>query len=213
MAGRVVVEHALDTGIARLEDLSDIEDPTERLSQLIRFQIEVQFQHVRRITGLLCDQIYGVENGYGFWVLYDTDGSILEDYFVEKLGDLNYDAAQDAVHIPNAVAVQRGVNEAARIACEAIEASGLKDGMTIGTHHHLRNGDALLGVEVRVSVGLRHAAVRRPPRMRDTDASRRRLIAHQLFQPTDPPPMFVSPPGIDQPLLQVLNLLQRCPSA
>jgi citrate lyase subunit alpha/citrate CoA-transferase len=27
---------------------------------------------------------------------------------------------------------------------EAIEASGLRDGMTIATHHHLRNGDALL---------------------------------------------------------------------
>ncbi|MFC6440826.1 hypothetical protein [Bowmanella sp. JS7-9] len=27
------------------------------------------------------DQIYGAENGYGFWVNYDTDGSILEQYF------------------------------------------------------------------------------------------------------------------------------------
>ena len=26
-------------------------------------------------------EIYGVENGYGFWVNYDTDGAILEDYF------------------------------------------------------------------------------------------------------------------------------------
>ena len=32
---------------------------------------------------------------------------------------------------------------------EAIEASGLRDGMTIATHHHLRNGDALLGLVVR----------------------------------------------------------------
>ncbi len=32
---------------------------------------------------------------------------------------------------------------------EAIIASGLKDGMTIATHHHLRNGDALLGQVVR----------------------------------------------------------------
>ncbi len=32
---------------------------------------------------------------------------------------------------------------------EAIEAAGLKDGMTIATHHHLRNGDALLGLVVR----------------------------------------------------------------
>ncbi|WP_075593188.1 MULTISPECIES: hypothetical protein [Pseudoalteromonas] len=27
------------------------------------------------------DQIYGAENGYGFWVNYDTDGAILENYF------------------------------------------------------------------------------------------------------------------------------------
>jgi len=32
----------------------------------------------------------------------------------------------------------------------AIEASGLKDGMTISTHHHLRNGDAVLNHVVRV---------------------------------------------------------------
>jgi citrate lyase subunit alpha/citrate CoA-transferase len=32
---------------------------------------------------------------------------------------------------------------------EAIEASGLRDGMTISTHHHLRNGDALLGLVMR----------------------------------------------------------------
>ncbi|WP_105214583.1 hypothetical protein [Pseudoalteromonas sp. T1lg22] len=27
------------------------------------------------------DQIYGAENGYGFWVNYDSDGAILEEYF------------------------------------------------------------------------------------------------------------------------------------
>lgn len=33
------------------------------------------------VTGANADQIYFVENGYGFWVNYDTDGSILEEYF------------------------------------------------------------------------------------------------------------------------------------
>jgi hypothetical protein len=33
------------------------------------------------VTGANANQFYGVENGYGLWVLYDTDGSILEDYF------------------------------------------------------------------------------------------------------------------------------------
>lgn len=40
---------------------------------------------------------------------------------------------------------------------EAIDAAGLKDGMTISTHHALRNGDFLLNQLVRVidSLGLR----------------------------------------------------------
>ena len=33
------------------------------------------------VTGANATQVYNVENGYGFWVLYDTDGSILEEYF------------------------------------------------------------------------------------------------------------------------------------
>ncbi|HSL17699.1 MAG TPA: hypothetical protein VLB51_07305 [Methylomirabilota bacterium] len=33
------------------------------------------------VTGANANKFYGVENGYGLWVLYDTDGSILEEYF------------------------------------------------------------------------------------------------------------------------------------
>jgi hypothetical protein len=33
------------------------------------------------VTGANAAQLYEKQNGYGFWVLYDTDGSILEDYF------------------------------------------------------------------------------------------------------------------------------------
>lgn len=33
------------------------------------------------VTGANAAEIYTKENGYGFWVLYDTDGSILEDFF------------------------------------------------------------------------------------------------------------------------------------
>lgn len=33
------------------------------------------------VTGANATEVYGVQNGYGFWVLYDTDGSIMEDYF------------------------------------------------------------------------------------------------------------------------------------
>lgn len=33
------------------------------------------------VTGANAAQIYNQQNGYGFWVLYDTDGSILEEFF------------------------------------------------------------------------------------------------------------------------------------
>lgn len=33
------------------------------------------------VTGANAAQFYEQENGYGFWVLYDTNGDILEDYF------------------------------------------------------------------------------------------------------------------------------------
>ena len=33
------------------------------------------------ITAANAAQFYEAQNGYGFWVLYDTDGSILEEYF------------------------------------------------------------------------------------------------------------------------------------
>lgn len=33
------------------------------------------------VTGASANNFYGVENGYGFWVLYDTDGSIIEEFF------------------------------------------------------------------------------------------------------------------------------------
>ena len=33
------------------------------------------------VTGANAARFYEEENGYGFWVLYDTDGSILEEYF------------------------------------------------------------------------------------------------------------------------------------
>jgi len=44
---------------------------------------------------------------------------------------------------------------------EAIEASGLTDGMTIGTHHHLRNGDALLNAVVKeiAAMGIRDITI------------------------------------------------------
>ncbi|MEO2268126.1 hypothetical protein V1358_12490 [Pseudoalteromonas sp. YIC-656] len=33
------------------------------------------------ITAANANEVYGAENGYGFWVIYDTDGSVVEDVF------------------------------------------------------------------------------------------------------------------------------------
>ena len=42
---------------------------------------EVTGGAITDITGANAGDVYEVENGYGFWVTYDTDGSILSDYF------------------------------------------------------------------------------------------------------------------------------------
>jgi citrate lyase subunit alpha/citrate CoA-transferase len=44
---------------------------------------------------------------------------------------------------------------------EAIEASGLRDGMTIGAHHHLRNGDGVLNAVVKeiAAMGIRDITI------------------------------------------------------
>ena len=44
---------------------------------------------------------------------------------------------------------------------EAIEASGLRDGMTIGAHHHLRNGDRVLNAVVKeiAAMGIRDITI------------------------------------------------------
>lgn len=53
--------------------------------------------------------------------------------------------------------VNPGANKVVGSLRRVIEASGLRNGMTIATHHHLRNGDALLGLVVREidALGLR----------------------------------------------------------
>ena len=61
------------------------------------------------VTGANAAQFYEKQNGYGFWVLYDTDGSILEQYFgVPRdavLGIAFPEWADDAGHITEATAL------------------------------------------------------------------------------------------------------------
>lgn len=64
------------------------------------------------IDGSNASEVYGVENGYGFWVLYDTDGSILENYFGvprdSVLGIAFPEFADHEGHIIEATAVMNG---------------------------------------------------------------------------------------------------------
>jgi hypothetical protein len=54
--------------------------PTSTFEAQIAGTIDSQ-AGVADVTGANAGDFIGVENGYGFWVLYDTDGSIMEDYF------------------------------------------------------------------------------------------------------------------------------------
>ena len=64
------------------------------------------------VTGANAAQFYEKQNGYGFWVLYDTDGSILEQYFgVPRdavLGIAFPEWTDDAGHITEATALLNG---------------------------------------------------------------------------------------------------------
>ncbi|PHJ42887.1 hypothetical protein [Vibrio sp. PID17_43] len=66
------------------------------------------------VTGANAAQIYTQQNGYGFWVLYDTDGSILENFFgVPKtavLGIAFPEIADENNVIIEATAVMNGWN-------------------------------------------------------------------------------------------------------
>ncbi|EAT15653.1 citrate lyase subunit alpha [Desulfuromonas acetoxidans] len=57
--------------------------------------------------------------------------------------------------------INPGHNKVIASLTEAIEAAGLQNGMCIATHHHLRNGDALLGMVVRAihALGLRDIVI------------------------------------------------------
>lgn len=69
---------------------------------------------VADITAANATDFYGVENGYGFWVLYDTDGSILEEYFgvprSSVLGIAFPEFGDGQGHIIEATAVMNGWN-------------------------------------------------------------------------------------------------------
>ncbi|MCG9711071.1 hypothetical protein L1D46_20075 [Pseudoalteromonas sp. Isolate3] len=74
----LTIEQANAVTANAVKEWSDVETST--------FEMSVQgtiFEKtgIADVTAENVDQIYGVENGYGFWVNYDTDGGILENYF------------------------------------------------------------------------------------------------------------------------------------
>jgi hypothetical protein len=74
----ITIERANEITQFAFDQWSDV--PTSTFSAQIAGTIESQ-TGIADVTGANAAEIYGVENGYGFWVLYDTDGDILEDYF------------------------------------------------------------------------------------------------------------------------------------
>ncbi|MCK7596212.1 M10 family metallopeptidase domain-containing protein [Microbulbifer sp. CAU 1566] len=87
--------------------------PTSTFSAEISGTIE-EMTGIADVTGENAAEIYNKENGYGFWVLYDTDGSILEEYFgVPKesvLGIAFPEWADEDNNIIEATAVMNGWN-------------------------------------------------------------------------------------------------------
>ena len=74
----VLIERAVEVTEFAFQQWSNVSSST--FSAEIAGTIESQ-TGIADVTGENATQIYDVENGYGFWVLYDTDGSILSDYF------------------------------------------------------------------------------------------------------------------------------------
>ena len=74
----ITIERANEITAFAFKQWSDV--PTSTFEAAIAGTIESQ-TGIADVTGANAADIYEVENGYGFWVNYDTDGSILEQYF------------------------------------------------------------------------------------------------------------------------------------
>ncbi|QYJ79704.1 hypothetical protein [Shewanella acanthi] len=74
----LTIERANEITAAAVAEWSNVETSTLEMS--IAGTIESK-TGISDLTASNVDQVYGVENGYGFWVVYDTDGSVVEDVF------------------------------------------------------------------------------------------------------------------------------------
>lgn len=74
----ITIDRANEITAHAFKNWSDV--PTSTFSAEITGTIE-DMVGIADVTGENATEMYTKENGYGFWVLYDTDGSILEDFF------------------------------------------------------------------------------------------------------------------------------------
>ncbi|QYJ75053.1 hypothetical protein [Shewanella sp. FJAT-52076] len=74
----LTIAQANNITAAAIAEWSNVE--TSTLDMKIAGSIESQ-TGIADVNASNVDQIYGAQNGYGFWVNYDTDGAILENYF------------------------------------------------------------------------------------------------------------------------------------
>ncbi|WP_193161664.1 matrixin family metalloprotease [Microbulbifer hainanensis] len=107
----LTIERANEITAHAFKTWSDV--PTSTFAATIQGTIEEK-TGITDITGENATEMYSKENGYGFWVLYDTDGSILENYFgVPKesvLGIAFPEWSDGNGHITEATAVMNGWN-------------------------------------------------------------------------------------------------------
>jgi len=74
----ITIERANEVTAFALQEWSNV--PTSTFSAQVAGTIEEK-TGIADVTGANAGEIYGQELGYGIWVNYDTDGSILEDFF------------------------------------------------------------------------------------------------------------------------------------
>lgn len=107
----ITIERANEITEHAFKNWSDV--PTSTFSATVTGTIE-EMTGIADVTGANATEMYTKENGYGFWVLYDTDGSILEDFFgVPKeavLGIAFPEWTDENGHIIEATAVMNGWN-------------------------------------------------------------------------------------------------------
>ncbi|MCD6525549.1 MAG: citrate lyase subunit alpha [Desulfuromonas sp.] len=97
-----------------------------------------------------------VQNSLGRWIPQQFNGRACRPYCDPFSVQPNVQRASRALR-----RVNPGQSKLVSNLIDAVIASGLKDGMCISTHHHLRNGDALLNNVVRVidTLGIRDITI------------------------------------------------------